>query len=472
MSVPIDRPDGESPSNSQSHDPAPGSHLPDGATTASDPPYLRAIHEASADPERLERLYQSAHTAQERRKFTEAMLISAGNSPENVLYSAWYYRLQQPAPDIMATHRNVNWWLAAELSVALGLVFWLLSNPGWQLTKNMPYLFLLWAPITAIALITFVAVAGRRRYQLAILMTISAVILTAYVLLAASLRPAATQQSYLQLMLADLPLVAWGLLGISVLGWSASALNRFAFLNKSIETTGTAGVYAIAWGVFALITYGLFETIGISLSEIVTRLLLAGGAGLIPVIAAASVYDPQVDPSAQEFRRGFGRILTILMQALLLLSLIVLVIYVCLIPFNFPQPFVHRDVLIIYNLGLFGVMGLLLGVIPVRAGDLGERHQKALRVGIMSVASLAALVSLYALSAILYRTIGGSLTMNRLVVIGWNTINIALLLILLATQLRAPRRSWVEALQSVVRLGTVMYIVWAVLLLLALPWLF
>jgi multisubunit Na+/H+ antiporter MnhF subunit len=143
-----------------------------------------------------------------------------------------------------------------------------------------------------------------------------------------------------------------------------------------------------------------------------------------------------------------------------------------LIPFNFSQPFVHRDVLIIYNVGLFGVMGLLLGVIPVRAGDLGQRHQRALRLGIVSVASLAALVSLYALSAILYRTIGGSLTMNRLVVIGWNTINIALLLILLATQLRAPRRSWVEALQSVVRLGTVMYIAWAVFLLLALPWLF
>jgi multisubunit Na+/H+ antiporter MnhF subunit len=53
--------------------------------------------------------------------------------------------------------------------------------------------------------------------------------------------------------------------------------------------------------------------------------------------------------------------------------------------------------------------------------------------------SLAALVSLYALSAILYRTIGGSLTMNRLVVIGWNTINIALLLILVVKQLQVPR---------------------------------
>jgi hypothetical protein len=472
MSLPHDQLNGESSSYSRAPDPAQVSMPAEGTSVGANSSYLGAIHEASANPEQLERLYQLAHTAQAKGEFTRAMLACASDSPENLLYSAWYYRLQRTTPDSVLSQRNVNWWLAAELSGTLGLVFWLLSNPAWRLINNVPYLFLLWAPITAIALITFVTVARSRQYWIAVVMIISTIILTAYVLLIASLRPAATEQSYLQLMLVDVPLVAWGLLGISVLGWSASALNRFAFLNKSIETIGTAGVYAIAGGIFVAVTYGLFETIGIDFSDVVTRLLLAGGAGLIPVIATASVYDPQIDPSEQEFRRGFGRILTILMQALLLLSLIVLVIYVCLIPFNFSQPFIHRDVLIIYNVGLFGVMGLLLGVIPVHAADLGARHQQALRLGIVLVGSLAALVSLYALSAILYRTIGGNLTMNRLVVIGWNSINIALLLTLLVTQLRTTRYAWVEALQSVVRLGTVVYLAWAAFLLLALPWLF
>ena len=84
---------------------------------------------------------------------------------------------------------------------------------------------------------------------------------------------------------------------------------------------------------------------------------------------------------------------------------------------------------------------------------------------------MAALVSLYALSAILYRTVESGLTMNRLVVIGWNAINIALLLILLVKAIRAGRGSWVAALQSVVRLGAVTYLVWGALLILALPWL-
>ncbi|MGO8948419.1 MAG: hypothetical protein ACLQUY_12325 [Ktedonobacterales bacterium] len=438
-----------------------------------DMPYMGAIRAASANPEQLERLYQSARHDHETEPFARAILICAGSSPENLLYSAWYYRLQQRArSDGETERRSVNWWLAVEISLALGLAFWLLSAPTWQMVDSVPYLLLLWAPITAIALIGFVSLGGHRRYSIAIIMILAVVALTAYVLLVASQLPLATQKSYLDLMLVHVPLLAWGALGIAVLGWGSSAGNRFAFLNKSIETVGTAGVYAIALGIFIGITYGLFQTIGIEFPDIVTRLLLAGGAGLIPVMAAASVYDPQLQPSAQEFRRGFGRILAILMQALLPLTLIVLVVYLCLIPFNFSEPFIQRNVLIIYNIGLFGIMGLLVGVIPVREGDLGQRYSKALRLGIMAVATLATLVSLYALAAIIYRTAEGSLTMNRLVVIGWNTINIALLLALLTAQLRAKHRSWVEALQSVVRLGTVVYIIWAAFLVLALPWVF
>jgi hypothetical protein len=61
--------------------------------------------------------------------------------------------------------------------------------------------------------------------------------------------------------------------------------------------------------------------------------------------------------------------------------------------------------------------------------------------------------------------------MNRLVVIGWNAINIVLLLVLLVKELRAGRDTWVAALQWVVRLGVVIYLVWGALLILALPWL-
>ncbi len=136
------------------------------------------------------------------------------------------------------------------------------------------------------------------------------------------------------------------------------------------------------------------------------------------------------------------------------------------------QPFINRDVLIVYNLMLFGILGLLIGATPIRPEDLSEMVQNALRSGILAVAILAVLVSLYALSAVIYRTVLGGITINRLTILGWNSINIAILILLIVRQFKAGRPAWVESLRSVFSLATNAYLVWAVFLIVAVPLLF
>jgi hypothetical protein len=341
------------------------------------------------------------------------------------------------------------------------------------LPGNVPLLALLWMPLTALALIWFLAVTARQHYLWAAGASVGIAAVTAYVLVIATTRTA--NQQYLTLMLAHVPLLAAVAIGLCVLGWASSATNRFAFLSKSIETIGTAGVFSIAGGIFAALTYAMFQALNVEIPDPLVRLLLIGGAGLIPVLAVASVYDPMLSPEAQEFRRGFGKILAILMQVLVPLTLVVLVIYICVIPFNFAQPFNQRNVLIIYNVLLFAIMGLLVGATPMSLDDYSPRYARLLRTGIVAVAALVLLVSLYALAAICYRTALDGLTMNRLTVIGWNTINIALLALLLFRQARVGRvgrDDWVTAIHRVARTGTALYVFWAILLTLALPWLF
>jgi hypothetical protein len=70
------------------------------------------------------------------------------------------------------------------------------------------------------------------------------------------------------------------------------------------------------------------------------------------------------------------------------------------------------------------------------------------------------------------RTWLGGFTANRLTVIGWNTINIGLLLTLLYRQWRDGRADWVASFQGVVSIGLVTYAVWALFLVLAIPFLF
>jgi len=118
------------------------------------------------------------------------------------------------------------------------------------------------------------------------------------------------------------------------------------------------------------------------------------------------------------------------------------------------------------------VMGLLIGVTPMHEQDLPQKYHGALRTGILAVASLVVLVSLYALSATVYRTVLGGLTMNRVTVIGWNVINIGLLCLLIYRQLERGATAWIQSLQSAFSAGTICYTAWAMFLVLVIPWLF
>ena len=123
-------------------------------------------------------------------------------------------------------------------------------------------------------------------------------------------------------------------------------------------------------------------------------------------------------------------------------------------------------------LHMMSLAQLLVGVTPVQETDLPARHQRILRAGIGAVAVLATLVSLYALSAIVYRTVQGGFTINRVTVIGWNTINVGLLVLLVIRQIRAGADRWVDAAQRVFGWGMRAYAVWTTFLLLAIPLLF
>mgnify|MGYP002476227443 CR=1 FL=1 len=85
---------------------------------------------------------------------------------------------------------------------------------------------------------------------------------------------------------------------------------------------------------------------------------------------------------------------------------------------------------------------------------------------------LATLVSLYALAAIAYRTWEGGITLNRLTILGWNLINIGILVGLLVRQVKADNRTWAVSMHAAFGMGMPVYVAWALFVVLAMPWLF
>ncbi|MGQ9841164.1 MAG: hypothetical protein ACUVR4_11750 [Anaerolineae bacterium] len=450
--------------------------------------YLPTIQQLAENPEALELAYQQAVKAGEEAAFAKAVEAARAESPDNLLLAAWHYRLAGVAAAVKK--RVIPWNWALPLAALNGLLLWLLSdverltlrtvNPlTGQAYTLLPVIFLLAAPISAAVIAFFLALAGRGQPGRAAAVALGLAAAAAYVLLLyRGIWPRIYQEQYLGLMVLHLVLLAWAGVGAVALAHGGDATNRFAFLVKSLEAFVAGGLFVIAGGLFVAITVGLFDALGLELPEVVQRLFIMGGGGLIAVIAVALVYDPAAAPVDQPADMGLSKVVALLLRLLLPLAVAVLLIYLAFIPANWRQPFENRNILLTFNGMLFAVIALLVGATPVRGTELGRWGQVWLRRGAMALAGLAALVSLYALAAILYRTANDRLTPNRLVFIGWNVVNIVILAVLLIRQARAgvgagsSRPDWLAAMHRTFALGTVLYLAWSLIGLLALPWLF
>lgn len=442
--------------------------------------YLDQISDLAQNPEQLEQVYHAAVEAGEASAFEQAIEDNHANLPENLLFAAWFFRLKYTAAKVK--QNVVVWSWVIPLALVNALLFWWLSGEQFTISIHGFYLYsrdlapaIIWlaAPLSAVFVLIYLSVVSRKNWGLAAVIAAGLLAAGAYVLLVyPQLGTVPFQEQYLTLMMLHLPLLAWAGVGLFLIAGQRDPGNRFAFLIKSLEVFIVGGLFVMAGLLFTGITIGLFDALDVEVPEAVMRLLLAGGLGLIVVVIVAVFYDPALPPSDQHFDAGLSRLIALIMRVLLPLTLLVLLVYLLFIPFNFRAPFDNRDVLIIYNGMLFAVVALLVGATPMSLADIKPRLARWLRWGIVAVAALALMVSLYALAAILYRTSIDRLTPNRLSFIGWNVINIGLLLLLLILQVRARKGLWLHALHRAFSMGTVAYAAWTLFLILALPWLF
>jgi hypothetical protein len=443
--------------------------------------YQETITKVAEDPEQLEQVYHAAIQAGESDAFQQAIEERHRTTPDNLLYGAWYYRLQATA--VQAKGVAIAWGWVVPLALLNGLLFWWLSDEQFMteivgtnpaLTREfLPVIFLLAAPISAVFVLIYLTAAGRKPWGLSALIGIVLLAFGGYVLLTypqTGIGP--FQEQYLTLMIFHLPLLAWASVGVFLIFKYRDPTNRFAFLIKSLEVFIVGGLFAIAGGIFTGITIGLFAALAVDFPEVAQRLFIAGGGGVIAVVAVAIIYNPAESPAGQSFDEGLSKLAALLGRILLPLTFLVLVVYLLFIPFNFRAPFENRDVLIIYNGMLFAVVALLVGATPVSLTGISPGLARWLRLGIIAVAALALIVAVYALAAILYRTAIDRLTPNRLAFIGWNIVNISLLFLVLFFQVRNKDKDWRQALYRAFSGSTVTYAAWTLVVVLATPWLF
>ncbi|HKD76974.1 MAG TPA: hypothetical protein VKB76_15820, partial [Ktedonobacterales bacterium] len=316
------------------------------------PNFDEQIEALQQQPQALEDLYQQVKRQRSFDAFQAAIRQGYANHPDNQLLAAWFYRFQA---ETSSTFIFANNWLSAiVVGGCLGLISWLFSDPSLTIS-SLPLIVVLWAPLIAAGLIVYLAITGKRSWRWIVNAAGLLVAATAYVLVMIANGPAIISVSQNQLLLLlHLPLVAAGAVGLYLIGPTGRGRDVHGFVWKGIETIGVAGVYVIAGGAFVGLIIGLFLAIDITPSYTILRLLAAGGAGLVIVLAAATSYQSEAAPGDQDTQHGFARLIGVAAQVLLPLGLFALILYLLFLPFSFFLVFTHRNSLFVYNVLLFG----------------------------------------------------------------------------------------------------------------------
>ena len=220
-------------------------------------------------------------------------------------------------------------------------------------------------------------------------------------------------------------------------------------------------IFAIAGMILTAFTIGLFSAIGINVEKIYFELIVIPGVVSVPIICTYLI---------NKFEYLSNKIVTIVANIFSPLILITLIIYLISIVAKGSNPFVNRDFLIIFNAMLIGVVALVIFSISERVNNSTNNYYTII---FTALSTIALLINVVALLAILYRITEYGITPNRLAVIGSNLLFFTHLILILTNLLRVIRKKQhLTIIEQVTAKFLPYYGIWLIFVVFILPFIF
>lgn len=427
---------------------------------------------ASGNPKLLEDLFRKARAEHQESVFTSAIRGLLDSDPDNVLIQAWAYRLESDrAKASSLSGTKSGWFTSIVVAVLAGLLFVLLAGgkPPVPVPNEAELLFWTgWMPLTIIAVAVFLWMTGIKGRHVIFFCIIGA----ASVVWTLSIMAAKVEHLSVPILIAThTPFAVWALLGLGLSFKRPNPARQFfSYIIKSFESLIASGIFMAAAGLFIALTVGILGVLGIKLSEEIIIRLVAMFLGITPVLAIASVYDPSLDPADQSWGTGFSQVLVVMSRLLMPLAVVVLLAYdLWLIPVNFARAFQEREILIVYNATIFAVIALLMLAVHVGPGQISQRLSRYLRSGVLVMSALTIGLNIYSLAALVSRTLSTGITPNRQAFLGWNLITLFMLVFMFISCIRMSG-DWQESFRKAAGLSMGGAVVWALWVIIGLPW--
>jgi hypothetical protein len=277
-----------------------------------------------------------------------------------------------------------------------------------------------------------------------------------------NLIPSNKESSSIMLAFIHLPLFLWTMFGYSFLGEHVNSnQSRISFLRYNGDLVVMSGILLLSTILFSAITVNLFQLIDISIEKFYTQNILIWGMAAIPIVATYLI---------QTNAQLINKVSPIIAKIFTPLVFVNFFIYLLAMVYTKKYPYQDRNLLLLFNVLLMGVMALILFSIA-EAGKSAKN--KFSLIVLFGLSALTIIVNSIALSAIVYRINEFGFSPNRIAVLGDNLlIFINLLLVSYKLFLACFKNADIEAIEKSIASYLPVYAIWTGLVAFLFPVLF
>ena len=259
-----------------------------------------------------------------------------------------------------------------------------------------------------------------------------------------------------------LPMFLWSILGYAYIGAKLNDHPRkIEFLKFNGDLIIMCGIILLSCMVFTLITFGLFELINIKIEESYFRYFAIWWIAAIPMIASFLLQNnPQL----------INKVSPIIAKIFTPLVFINLLIYLTAVIYTGKYPYNDRNLLLVFNVLLIGVMALIL----FSVAEAGKNNKGLFTLYILfGLSFLTIIINSIALSAISFRILQYGMTPNRIAVLGGNILIFIHLLMVSYKLFKSVRnKAKIEEVETSIAQFLPIYSIWTAIIVFILPFIF
>ncbi len=407
------------------------------------------IIENISNPSQLEILYRA-----DKNGFEQAIKVISDSHGHETAIQFWKERLNYKEDSASVFSKN-EFWLAFKLIFIAGLIANIVNIKGINqelfLSRNISFIII---PFVSAYFLWKQKIKMNVKLVIAALFGISALYI--------NLLPNAPTSSSINLVYIHLPIFLWCILGYAFMSDSyLSTGKRIEFLKYNGDLLVISVILFLAGMLFTVLTIGLFELIGMNIAEFYVKYIGIWGISAIPILGTYLINtNPQI----------INKVTPIIAKIFTPLVFINLTIYLVILIGKGKYPHQDRNLLLIYNALLVGVMALIFfSVAEIEKNKKGYYNT----IILLGLSVLTIIINGIALSAISYRLLEYGITPNRIAVLGTNIIIFVNLMMVAVQLLKAIRNntSLTEVQNSTAKYLPI-YAIWVGLVAFLLPLIF